>query len=87
MGDEIVVCGQAQQREKTRYRLSLPREELKGVPGREAVYEERNRWLDLGKSGTGSQTAIGPGGESGDNLARLKRAMDRNEGRNLLGGK
>jgi hypothetical protein len=70
VADEIVVCG-ARGGERLRYALPLPREPVKGVPGREAVFEERNRWLELGKSGIGSETPVGPGGEMGRNLNAL----------------
>jgi len=71
---EIVVC--ADRDADVRYRLSPGREGFDPAGPVESVHRERHRLVDVGASGIGSCSTVGPGGVSGCDARRWKAAEE-----------
>lgn len=64
--DRIVVCGVRRHSGKTGpYRITIPDDGFDVKGNARSVASERSRWVSGGASGTGSCSAVGPGGWTG----------------------
>ena len=61
--DEVVVCGRRNERE--RYRLPIRNQGFDKDGAVESVSRERHRLYEVGDSGIGSCSTVGPGGWTG----------------------
>lgn len=79
-GDEIVVCGR---RDEPRSRYRLPEEPDRGFDPEgpyESVSRERNGLFDVGASGIGSCSNVGPGGWTGCSANAFRRQIEQHHG-------
>ena len=76
-GSEIVVCGR---QERSPYRLPEPPPGFDPDGDVDSVSRERNALLDVGDSGIGSCSSIGPGGSYGCTFKRWKNEEQQRQG-------
>ena len=75
--NEIVVCGK---RERSPYRLPEPPPGFDPDGGVDSVSRERNALFDVGESGIGSCSNVGPGGSFGCTFKRWKHDQQQRQG-------
>jgi hypothetical protein len=75
--NEIVVCGKQQ---RSPYRLPEPPPGFDPDGGVDSVSRERNALLDVGDSGIGSCSTVGPGGSYGCTFKRWKNEEQQRQG-------
>lgn len=76
--DEVVVCGRRETLK--RYQVTDPEAPFDPNGPVDSVARERSRWVDQGDTGTGSCSAVGPGGWTGCKLKEWKRARQQHKG-------
>lgn len=75
--DEILVCGRRDGR--GRYQVTDPKK-WDPTAGVDSVARERSSWIEQGDSGTGSCSAVGPGGWTGCMQKNWKRNRQQHKG-------
>lgn len=81
---EVVVCGRKEHEQ--RYRLPEWNGEFDPNGDTPSVHLERRRLFDLGATGIGSCSTVGPGGWTGCDLQRWRDAQDQHAGSNRRDG-
>ena len=70
-GSEVVVC--VRRGERSRYRVPDPPERFDPDGAKASVARERSGWIEEGDAGTGSCSAVGPGGWTGCMIKEWRR--------------
>ena len=77
--DEVIVC--SHRRERDRYRLpEIEREDIPLDDQRPNSVRERARWIEGGEAGTTSCGPVGPGGWTGCQQQRVRKARQQKNG-------
>jgi hypothetical protein len=75
---EVVVC--SRRRERQKYRLPGSGEQVPLEHQRPNSVRERARWIEGGESGTNSCGPVGPGGWTGCQQQRVRKARQQKKG-------
>ena len=81
--DEIVVCGT---QERSPYRLPEPSPRFDPQGGVDSVSRERNNLFDVGETGIGSCSNVGPGGPFGCTFKQWKHKEQQSQGHRVRKG-